>query len=76
MGVLTPSINGSEILLPVGLVTVRLALPAWELFEGSMSRDDKKEVVSSSFLVLVMVRKESNRLFWSGLAVPFKSRIC
>jgi hypothetical protein len=32
-------------------------------------------VLSNSFLVLVVIRKESRRLFCSALGVPFKSKI-
>lgn len=76
MGVLTPSTSGSEIRLPVGLVAFEAPLLIWVVFEGSMSSEDRKEVVSSSFLVLVMVKNESRRLFCSSLGVPFRSRIC
>jgi hypothetical protein len=40
-----------------------------------MSRDDRNDVLSSSFLVLVMVKNESRRLLCSGRGVPFKSKI-
>jgi hypothetical protein len=43
--------------------------------EGSMSRDDRNDVLSSSARVEVMVKKESNRSFCEAFAVPFKSRI-
>jgi len=40
-----------------------------------MSSDDRKEVLARSVLVLVMVRKESRRLFWTVFGVPLRSRI-
>ena len=42
---------------------------------GSMSSEERKEVLSRSFLVLVIVRNESKRLFWSFFGVPLRSRI-
>lgn len=41
---------------------------------GSMSNVDRKDELSSSCLVLVIVRKESSRSFCSALAVPLRSR--
>jgi hypothetical protein len=40
-----------------------------------MSSEERKEVLSRSVLVLVMERKESNRLFWTDFGVPLRSRI-
>ena len=42
---------------------------------GSMSSEERKDVPSSSGLVLVMVRKESRRSFWAALGAPLRSRI-
>ena len=42
---------------------------------GSMSSEERKDVPSSSGLVLVMVRKESRRSFCAALGVPLRSRI-
>jgi hypothetical protein len=69
---LLPADNGRDTRLAFGLdkVPVRCAPPP-----GSMSREDKKEVPSSSSFVLVIVRKESSRLFCSAFGVPFRSRI-
>ena len=50
-----------------------LALLDWP---GSMSNDVKKDVLSRSLLVLVIVKKESKRSFCSALVVPLRSRIC
>jgi hypothetical protein len=73
MGVLVPpSTRGSETRLPVGLARLELICV---VAVGSMSRDDRNDVLSSSFLVLVMVRNESRRLLCSGRGVPFKSKI-
>ena len=58
----------SDTLLLPGLV--RLATDV-----GSMSSEDRKEVLSSSGFVLVMVRKESRRSFCAALGVPLRSRI-
>lgn len=41
-----------------------------------MSSEERKDVLSRSFLVLVIVRNESRRLFWSFFGVPLRSRIC
>jgi len=60
--------NGSAIRLVAGLPTARLV-------GGSMSKDVRNDVLSSSVLVLVIVRKESRRLFCSVLGVPLRSRI-
>ena len=67
-----PSVRGSETRLPAGLVKSELICA---VVVGSMSRDDKNEVLSSSLLVLVMVKNESRRLLCSGRGVPFRSRI-
>lgn len=73
IGVLTPpSTRGREMRLPAGLVKLELI---WVVVVGSISRDDRNEVLSSSFLVLVMVKNESRRLPCSGKGVPFKSKI-
>lgn len=61
--------NGSAMRLVTGLPTAKLA-------SGSISRDVRKDVLSRSVLVLVIVRNESRRLFCSVLGVPFRSRIC
>ena len=58
--------------LPAGLVRFELICV---VVAGSMSRDDKNDVLSSSLLVLVMVKNESRRLLCSGRGVPFKSKI-
>lgn len=50
-------------------------LPNAQLVGGSISKDVRKEVVSRSVFVLVMVRNESRRLFCSILGVPLRSRI-
>jgi hypothetical protein len=57
---------------PVGLARLELICV---VAVGSMSRDDRNDVLSSSFLVLVMVRNESRRPLCSGRGVPFKSKI-
>lgn len=49
--------------------------PACPVVGGSMSSDERKDVLSRSVFVLVIVRKESRRLFSIALGVPFKSRI-
>ena len=63
---------GNDTRLPPGLEVVAMILPA----EGSISSDDKKEAVSSSGLVLVIVRNESSNPFCSVFGVPLRSRIC
>jgi mannitol-specific phosphotransferase system IIBC component len=40
---------------------------------GSMSREDRNDVVSRSVLVLVIVRKETRTLFCSAFEVPLRS---
>lgn len=49
--------------------------PAWPVADGSISREDRKDVLWRSVFVLVIVRKESSRLFCTDFGVPFKSRI-
>ena len=63
---------GSDTRLPPGLEVLLTML----LTEGSMSSDDKKDAVSSSGLVLVIVRNESSSPFCSVFGVPLRSRIC
>ena len=63
---------GNETRLPPGLEVVAMILVA----EGSISSDDKKDAVSSSGLVLVIVRNESSNPFCSVFGVPLRSRIC
>lgn len=60
--------NGSAIRLVAGL-------PIANAVVGSMSNDERNEVLSRSVLVLVTVKNESRRLFCSVLGVPFRSRI-
>jgi hypothetical protein len=43
---------------------------------GSMSSDERNEVLSNSGFVDEMVTKASKRLFCEALGVPFRSRIC
>lgn len=50
-------------------------LPSWDCCPGSMSSDDKNEVLSSSGFVLVMVRNVSIRSFCCAFGVPFRSMI-
>lgn len=64
--------NGRLILLAPGL---ELDPPRWLDVEGSMSREERKEVLSSSSLWLVMVTKRSSKWSASDFEVPFKSRI-
>jgi len=63
---------GNDTRLPPGLEVVATMLPT----EGSISSDDKKDAVSSSGLVLVIVRNESSSPFCSAFGVPLRSRIC
>lgn len=71
-----PSTRGSETRLPTGLVNVApVCVVVVAAAPGSISRDDRNDVLSRSVLVLVMVRNESRRLFCSDRGVPFKSRI-
>ncbi len=58
----------SDTLLLPGLV--RFATDA-----GSMSSEERKDVLSSSGFVLVMVRKESSRSFCAAFSVPLRSII-
>ena len=64
--------EGSDILLPAGLIRLP---PTYPVAGGSMSSDDRKEVLSKSVLVLVIVKKESRRLFCTAFGVPFRSKI-
>jgi hypothetical protein len=64
--------RGRLIRLAPGLIKLP---PAWPVVGGSISSDERKDVLSKSVLVLVIVRKESRRLFSMALGVPFKSRI-
>jgi len=41
-----------------------------------MSKEDKKDVLSSSGLVLVIVRKESSKALCWAFGAPLRSRIC
>jgi hypothetical protein len=73
IGVLTPpSTRGSETRLPAGLVMVELVCA---VAAGSISRDERNDVLSSSVFVLVMVKNESRRLLCSDRGVPFRSKI-
>lgn len=63
---------GRDIRLAPGLTRLP---PACPVAGGSISKDDKNDVASRSVFVLVIVKKESNRLFWIGFGVPFKSKI-
>lgn len=62
--------SGSAVLLEPGLPRV-----APSVMGGSISRAERNDVLSKSVLVLVIVRKESRRLFCSIFGVPFRSRI-
>jgi len=62
--------RGSAVLLEPGLPRV-----APSVMDGSISRAERNDVLSKSVLVLVIVRKESRRLFCSIFGVPFRSRI-
>ena len=42
---------------------------------GSMSSEERKDVLSSSGLVLVIVKKASSRSFCAAFGVPLRSRI-
>lgn len=64
--------SGRDTLLAPGLTRLP---PACPVVGGSMSSDDRKDVLSRCVLVLVMVRKESRRLFCVAFGVPFRSRI-
>ena len=64
--------NGSVTLLAPGLMRLP---PAWPVAAGSISSEERKDVLSRSVFVLVMVRKESNRLFCEAFGVPFRSKI-
>lgn len=72
--------NAARILSPAaapGMSDTRLlpGLVMFAIMEGSMSREERKEVLSSSDFVLVIVRKESRRSFCAAFGVPFRSRI-
>jgi hypothetical protein len=64
--------RGRETRLPPGLTRLPPSRPGPG---GSMSRDDRKDVLSRSVFVLVMVRNESRRAFCCALGVPLMSRI-
>src|SRR5258708_20183888 len=64
--------NGRVTLLAPGLMRLP---PAWPVAAGSISSEERKDVLSRSVFVLVMVRKESNRLFCEAFGVPFRSKI-
>ena len=64
--------GGREIRLPPGLTRLPASRPGPG---GSMSRDERKDVLSKSVLVLVMVRNESRSVFCCALGVPLMSRI-
>ena len=66
----------SPALLP-GISDTRLlpGLVKFAICPGSISSDERKEVPSSSGLVLVIVRKESSRSFCAAFGVPLRSRI-
>jgi hypothetical protein len=66
-----PSKLGSDTRLPIGLM-----VDCTDEDPGSISSDDRNEVLSSSSFVLVMVRNESRRLFCSARGVPLRSRTC
>lgn len=58
---------------PVGLE----AAAAFEApVDGSISNEDKKDVLASSDFVLVIVKNESSNAFCSDLGVPLRSSIC
>ena len=50
-------------------------LPSVEVWGGSMSKDDRKEELSRSVFLLVIVKNESMRSFCCVLGVPLRSRI-
>lgn len=50
-----------------------LPRPERVVAEGSMSNEERKDELSSSLLVLVIVTKESNKLFCSVRGVPLRS---
>ena len=66
-----PSRPGNDTRFPVGLM-----VDCTDNDPGSISRDDKNDVLSSSSFVLVMVRNESRRLFCSARGVPLRSKTC
>ena len=63
---------GRDIRLAPGLTRLP---PACPVAGGSISNEDKNDVASRSVFVLVIVKKESSRLFWIGFGVPFRSKI-
>lgn len=67
-----PSTSGKDTRLPAGLVILELI---WAVDPGSMSSEDRNDVLSSSVFVLVIVKNESRRLFWSFRGVPLRSKI-
>ena len=64
---------GSAILLAPGLTREP---PACPVVGGSISSDERKELLPRSVLVLVMTSNASWRLLCVALGVPFRSRIC
>ena len=63
---------------PIANDGLALLLPGLVMFAmrpGSMSSEERKDVLSSSGLVLVIVRKESRRSFCAAFGVPLRSRI-
>lgn len=71
--------NAARILSPAapGISDTRLVagLVMFTTMAGSMSREERKDVLSRSVFVLVTVKKESKRAFWADLGVPLRSRI-
>jgi hypothetical protein len=64
--------RGRETRLPPGLTRLPPSKPGPG---GSMSREERKDVLSKSVFVLVIVRNESRRAFCCALGVPLISRI-
>ena len=64
--------RGNETRLPPGLTRLPPSCPGPG---GSMSKEDKKDVLSSSGLVLVIVRKESSRALCWAFGAPLRSKI-
>lgn len=64
--------RGRDTRLPPGLTRLPPSTPGPG---GSMSREERKDVLSKSVFVLVMVRNESRRVFCCALGVPLMSRI-
>jgi len=67
-----PTVAGRDTRLPPGLAKLPLLTVK---VGGSMSREDRNDMESSSSLVLVIVRNESRTFFCSAFEVPFRSRI-